>query len=90
MNTLGGIALAARLKQLSVPAIVIEKNERAGGGSQYCHHCQISDLLMALVSLCIQDTIIIHCVDRTIDAELAAGDSWRKRYRSLCLHDPVW
>ena len=19
-----------------------------------------------------------------------AGDSWRKRYRSLCLHDPVW
>ncbi len=19
-----------------------------------------------------------------------AGDSWRKRYKSLCLHDPVW
>ena len=19
-----------------------------------------------------------------------AGDSWRKRYASLCLHDPVW
>ena len=43
----GAIALAARLKQLSVPTIVVEKNERA-------------------------------------------GDSWRKRYRSLCLHDPVW
>ena len=22
--------------------------------------------------------------------ERAAGDSWRKRYKSLCLHDPVW
>jgi putative flavoprotein involved in K+ transport len=22
--------------------------------------------------------------------EPRAGDSWRKRYRSLCLHDPVW
>ncbi len=43
----GGIALAARLKRLNVPAIVVEKNARA-------------------------------------------GDSWRKRYRSLCLHDPVW
>ena len=43
----GGIALAARLKRLQVPALVVEKNERA-------------------------------------------GDSWRKRYRSLCLHDPVW
>jgi putative flavoprotein involved in K+ transport len=43
----GGIALAARLKRLEVPALVIEKNERA-------------------------------------------GDSWRKRYKSLCLHDPVW
>ncbi|MFM9886626.1 MAG: NAD(P)/FAD-dependent oxidoreductase [Burkholderiales bacterium] len=43
----GGIALAARLRRLDVPAIVIEKNQRA-------------------------------------------GDSWRKRYRSLCLHDPVW
>jgi putative flavoprotein involved in K+ transport len=43
----GGIALAARLKRLNVPALVLEKNERA-------------------------------------------GDSWRKRYSSLCLHDPVW
>jgi putative flavoprotein involved in K+ transport len=43
----GGIALAARLKRLGVPAVVVEKNERA-------------------------------------------GDSWRKRYASLCLHDPVW
>lgn len=43
----GGLALAARLKRLEVPALVIEKNERA-------------------------------------------GDSWRKRYRSLVLHDPVW
>ncbi len=43
----GGIALAARLKRLGVPAVVLEKNARA-------------------------------------------GDSWRNRYRSLCLHDPVW
>jgi len=43
----GGIALAARLRRLNVPTIVVEKNARA-------------------------------------------GDSWRKRYRSLCLHDPVW
>ena len=43
----GGIALAARLRQLGVPTIVVEKNERP-------------------------------------------GDSWRKRYKSLCLHDPVW
>jgi putative flavoprotein involved in K+ transport len=43
----GGIALGARLKQLNVPTIIIEKNERP-------------------------------------------GDSWRKRYKSLCLHDPVW
>lgn len=42
-----GIALAARLRRLNVPTIVIEKNARA-------------------------------------------GDSWRKRYKSLCLHDPVW
>ena len=42
-----GIVLAARLKQLNVPTLVIEKNERP-------------------------------------------GDSWRKRYKSLCLHDPVW
>ncbi|HEY0328272.1 MAG TPA: NAD(P)/FAD-dependent oxidoreductase [Rhodopseudomonas sp.] len=43
----GGIALAARLRQLKVPTLVIEKNQRP-------------------------------------------GDSWRKRYKSLCLHDPVW
>jgi putative flavoprotein involved in K+ transport len=43
----GGIALAARLRRLEVPTIVLEKNERA-------------------------------------------GDSWRKRYKSLCLHDVVW
>ena len=43
----GGIALAARLRQLRVPTIVVERNERP-------------------------------------------GDSWRKRYKSLCLHDPVW
>jgi putative flavoprotein involved in K+ transport len=43
----GGIALGARLRQLNVPTIIIEKNERP-------------------------------------------GDSWRKRYKSLCLHDPVW
>lgn len=43
----GGIALGARLRQLGVPAIIIERNARA-------------------------------------------GDSWRNRYKSLCLHDPVW
>ncbi|WP_426033103.1 NAD(P)-binding domain-containing protein [Cypionkella sp. TWP1-2-1b2] len=43
----GGIALAARLRQLSVPTIVIDKNPRP-------------------------------------------GDQWRNRYKSLCLHDPVW
>lgn len=43
----GGIGLAARLRRLEVPTIVVEKNARA-------------------------------------------GDSWRNRYRSLCLHDPVW
>lgn len=43
----GAIGLGARLRQLSVPTIIIEKNERP-------------------------------------------GDSWRKRYKSLCLHDPVW
>ncbi len=42
-----GIILGARLKKLGVPAIVVEKNPRA-------------------------------------------GDSWRNRYKSLCLHDPVW
>lgn len=25
-----------------------------------------------------------------IESNERAGDSWRKRYRSLCLHDPVW
>ena len=43
----GGIMLGARLKQLGVPSIIVEKNARA-------------------------------------------GDSWRNRYRSLVLHDPVW
>jgi len=43
----GGIALGARLRQLGVPTIIVEKNERP-------------------------------------------GDSWRNRYKSLCLHDPVW
>jgi putative flavoprotein involved in K+ transport len=43
----GGIALGARLRQMRVPTIIVERNERP-------------------------------------------GDSWRKRYRSLCLHDPVW
>lgn len=42
-----GIALAARLKQLGVPTLVLEKNARP-------------------------------------------GDSWRNRYRTLVLHDPVW
>jgi putative flavoprotein involved in K+ transport len=43
----GGIALGARLRQLGVPAIIVERNPRP-------------------------------------------GDSWRNRYKSLCLHDPVW
>lgn len=43
----GGIALSARLGQLGVPTIVIDRHERP-------------------------------------------GDQWRKRYKSLCLHDPVW
>ena len=43
----GGLALGARLRQLDVPTIIVERNERP-------------------------------------------GDSWRKRYKSLCLHDPVW
>jgi len=43
----GGIILAARLRRLGVPTIVIEKNAKA-------------------------------------------GDSWRNRYKTLCLHDPVW
>ncbi|MEO8889404.1 MAG: NAD(P)/FAD-dependent oxidoreductase, partial [Jatrophihabitantaceae bacterium] len=43
----GGIALGARLRQLGVPTIVIDKRARP-------------------------------------------GDQWRSRYKSLCLHDPVW
>ena len=43
----GGIALGARLRQLGVPALVIDKYGRP-------------------------------------------GDQWRSRYKSLCLHDPVW
>lgn len=43
----GGLALAARLKALSVPTLIVEQNA-------------------------------------------AIGDSWRNRYRSLVLHDPVW
>ncbi|GAB3293275.1 NAD(P)-binding domain-containing protein [Epidermidibacterium keratini] len=43
----GGIALGARLRQLGVPAVVIDKHDRP-------------------------------------------GDQWRSRYKSLCLHDPVW
>ena len=43
----GGIVLGARLRQLRVPTIIVEKSARP-------------------------------------------GDSWRKRYKSLCLHDPVW
>jgi putative flavoprotein involved in K+ transport len=43
----GGIALGARLRQLDVPTIVIDKHPRP-------------------------------------------GDQWRSRYKSLCLHDPVW
>jgi putative flavoprotein involved in K+ transport len=43
----GGIALAARLKRLNVPTLVIDRQARP-------------------------------------------GDNWRGRYKSLCLHDPVW
>lgn len=43
----GGIALGARLRQLGVPALVVDKHDRP-------------------------------------------GDQWRKRYKSLSLHDPVW
>ncbi len=43
----GGIALGARLRQLDVPAIVVDRHARP-------------------------------------------GDQWRSRYKSLCLHDPVW
>ena len=43
----GGIALGARLRQVGVPTIIVDRNSRP-------------------------------------------GDSWRNRYKSLCLHDPVW
>jgi len=43
----GGIALAARLRQLDVPTIVLDRHRHP-------------------------------------------GDQWRGRYKSLCLHDPVW
>jgi len=43
----GGIALGARLRQLGVPTIIVDKRARP-------------------------------------------GDQWRSRYKSLCLHDPVW
>ncbi|MGH3260882.1 MAG: NAD(P)-binding domain-containing protein, partial [Trebonia sp.] len=43
----GGIALGARLRQLGVPTIIVERGQRP-------------------------------------------GDSWRRRYKSLALHDPVW
>jgi putative flavoprotein involved in K+ transport len=43
----GGIALGARLRQLGVPHLVIDRHARP-------------------------------------------GDQWRSRYKSLCLHDPVW
>ncbi len=43
----GGIGLGARLKRLSVPTLIVDRNPRP-------------------------------------------GDAWRNRYKSLCLHDPVW
>lgn len=43
----GGLTVAARLKMLGIPALMIDQNERV-------------------------------------------GDNWRKRYRQLVLHDPVW
>ena len=43
----GGLGLAARLKRLGVPTLIVDKAERP-------------------------------------------GDQWRGRYKSLCLHDPVW
>ncbi|HEU0195820.1 MAG TPA: NAD(P)/FAD-dependent oxidoreductase, partial [Nevskiaceae bacterium] len=42
-----GIVLGARLRQLNVPALIVERHEQP-------------------------------------------GDNWRSRYKSLCLHDPVW
>jgi putative flavoprotein involved in K+ transport len=43
----GGLALGARLRQLEVPTIIVDRLPRP-------------------------------------------GDQWRRRYESLCLHDPVW
>ncbi|MBJ7290143.1 NAD(P)/FAD-dependent oxidoreductase [Williamsia sp.] len=43
----GGIVMGARLRQLGVPALVVDRAQRP-------------------------------------------GDQWRGRYKSLCLHDPVW
>jgi thioredoxin reductase len=43
----GGLTVAARLKMLNIPALMVDQNERV-------------------------------------------GDNWRKRYRQLVLHDPVW
>lgn len=43
----GGLGLAARLKRMGVPTLIVDKAERP-------------------------------------------GDQWRGRYKSLCLHDPVW
>ena len=43
----GGLGLAARLKRLGVPTLIVDKLPRP-------------------------------------------GDAWRRRYHSLCLHDPVW
>jgi len=43
----GGIGLGARLRQLGVPTIIVDRHPQP-------------------------------------------GDAWRKRYKSLCLHDPVW
>jgi putative flavoprotein involved in K+ transport len=43
----GGIGLGARLRQLGVPTVIVDRHPRP-------------------------------------------GDQWRSRYKSLCLHDPVW
>ena len=43
----GGIGLGARLRQLGVPTVIVDRH-------------------------------------------LRPGDQWRSRYKSLCLHDPVW
>ena len=43
----GGIGIGSRLRQMGVPSLVIDKQDRP-------------------------------------------GDQWRNRYKSLCLHDPIW